>query len=130
MRSLAVAFFAALATLNALAQCPIHPLQASYDAKSEAFIIRYSNSDRRVARDVLFVVTSEAKRQSGMSVIGNFSARGIVRPKQERTAVFPNAKRMALNDSLELEVSRVSFVDLSIWAGPTDNICKIAVTAR
>jgi len=88
MRVLVLGLFICIAA-NAVGQCPIQPRQASVDASGKNVTIRYYNSGVRLVRDVQFVLTTEDKEPSGQPVLTNFSARGVLRPKQERVALFP-----------------------------------------
>src|SRR5437868_5960015 len=95
---------------NAVSQCPIQLREASADANGKNVTIRYYNSDTRLVQDVQFVLTTKDKDMDVNGVVlANFSARGVLHPKQERTAAFPNIRGMALNGSFELQVKRVSF---------------------
>jgi hypothetical protein len=125
MRSLVVVLLACLTGQNASGQCPVQLRQASSDATRKNVTIRYYNSSPRAVRDVQFVLTTKDKSDGGQSAIGNFSARSILHPNQERTVVFPNLGAVTLNGTLELLVKRVSFADRSTWAAPRNNACKI-----
>jgi hypothetical protein len=126
MRLLPMIFLASSIGVNAAAQCPIQLRQASLDAIGKSVTIRYYNSGTHIVRAVQFVVTNENSRP--YSVIGNFSARDIVRPKQERKSVFPNIHGTVFNESMELEVERVTFSDQSTWIASGDNTCKARLT--
>jgi len=123
-----VAFIVCLSA-NAAAQCPIQVRQASLDTTGRSVTIRYYNAAPHVAYDVQFVLLSE--NATMRSVVGNFSARNILRPKQERTAVFPNPSGITFNSTnMELEVVQVSFRDYLRWTAPHDNICKVEFMER
>jgi hypothetical protein len=124
MRFLLVAFIACLSGVSGVAQCPIQPRAASLDASRKNFTIRYYNSSMRTAQDVQFVLLNEDAGLSGQRLVQSFSARGILRPKQERAALFP-VSGMAFNGTMELEVNKVVFADRSMWSARGDNSCKI-----
>lgn len=129
MRLLQVGFFVCCIATHLVAQCPIQPRQASLDGNGKNVTIRYYNSGVRSVRDVQFVLTEDTGL-SGQSVLANFSAKGILHPKQERMAVFPNIGGMALSGNVEVEVKRVSFGDRSTWMAPRKNTCKVVFAAR
>jgi hypothetical protein len=126
MRLPLIAVLVCFTVTNAAAQCPIQVLQASFDAVGRSVTIRYYNATSRMALDVQFVLLSE--NATTRSVAGNFSARHILNPKQERTAVFRNVSGTPFNGSMELEVVRISFKDYSHWTAPQDNVCKVEIT--
>ena len=128
MRLLVVSFFVCCLGTRLVAQCPIQPRQASLDGNGKSVTIRYYNSGARSVRDVQFVLTEETGVK-GRSVIANFGAKGILQPKQERVAVFPNSGGMAFNGNVEVEVKRVSFGDRSTWMA-RKNTCRVRFTAR
>lgn len=123
MRCCFIAFLACLIGANAAAQCPIQPRQVSFDRVRSSIIIRYYNSTTRAIRDVQFSVTNEDVSQR--TVLGEFRANNIVRPRQEQTVVFPNVSGTAFGGNIALEVVRVSFVDRSLWTPDHDKPCKI-----
>jgi hypothetical protein len=125
MRFLVLGFFICCIGTNVVAQCPIQPRQASFEASRKTVTISYYNSGTRSVRGVQFLLTTENTGPSGQSVLANFDVRSILRPKQERTAVFPDVGGIAFNGSVELEIKRVSFTDLSTWTAPHGNTCKI-----
>src|ERR1700688_1166336 len=126
MRLLQMIFLASSMGVNAAAQCPIQLRQASLDAIGKSVTIRYYNSGTHIVRAVQFVVIDENSRT--YSVVGNFSARNVVRPKQQGKLVFPNAHGTAFKEGMELEVERVSFADYSTWVASGDNACKVQLT--
>lgn len=124
MRFLLVAFIACLSSVSVVAQCPIQPREASLDATGKNFKIRYYNSGMRTGQDIQFVLVNKDAGLGGQRLVQSFSARGILRPKQERESLFP-VGGMALNGTMELEVNRVVFADRSIWSARGNNSCKI-----
>jgi hypothetical protein len=123
MRFLLLGLFIGCTAASAVGQCPIQPLKTSVDASGKNVAIRYYNSGTRPVRDVQFILTTEDTRPAGQSTPKHFSARGVLRPKQERVAVFSKPDGMALIGTVE--VVRVSFSDLSTWKAPHDNPCKV-----
>jgi len=128
MRVLEIGFVVCFIGTHLVAQCPIQTRQASLDSNGKNVTIRYYNSGARSVRDVQFVLTEDTGL-SGQLVLANFSATGILQPKQERVAVFPNTGGMNLNGNVEVEVKRVSFGDRSTWTAPHKNTCKVLFTA-
>jgi hypothetical protein len=124
MRLLVFAFIAGLSSVSAVAQCPIQAREASFDTAGNNLTIRYYNSSMRTAQDVQFVLVIEDAGLAGQRLVQSFSARGILRPKQEREAAFP-VRGMPLNGTVELEVNRVVFADRSAWFVRGHNICKM-----
>ena len=122
------------AAVSASGQCPIQPRQPSSDAGS--VIIRYYNSSPRAALAVQFTVTKLNGVQNGQSISANYSVKAIVNPKHERTAVFANRARTSTLSSgtptgpVEVQVTRVSFADLSTWTPPRENPCKVSFSQR
>jgi hypothetical protein len=129
MRFAIVVLFICFSGANAVGQCPIQPRRASFDASGKNVTIHYYNSSTRPVRDVQFILTEDTGPRP-QSVVGNFSARGIVHPQQERVAVFPQIGGMAFDGPVELEVKRVSFADRSTWAAPHNNPCKVLFAER
>lgn len=127
MRWSLIAFIACLAGASAAAQCPIQPRQASFDPALKSVTIRYYNSGDHVVRDVQFVLISEDGTQK-QSLVGAFSARKPVRPKQEQTAVFPNVSERTFNGTMEVDVVHVSFADHSPWIAVRNKVCTVQVT--
>jgi hypothetical protein len=129
MRFVMLAFFACLLGLqNAAGQCPAQPRQASFDAAGKNVTIGYYNSGTHVVREVQFVLIAEDPEQRTRSVVGSFRAKGILRPKQERIAVFPNISASTFSGPMELKVKGVSFADGSVWAAPQDSKCRIQLS--
>jgi hypothetical protein len=125
MRLLPVIFLASLIAVNGAAQCPIQLRQALVDASGKSITIRYYNSGTHIVRAVQFVLTKE---NAHPSAVGNFSARDVVRPKQEGKLVFPNIHGSVFDESMELEVERVSYADQSTWVASGHNTCKARLT--
>jgi hypothetical protein len=127
---LAVLFFGFGFAGNAVAQCPILPRQASVDPNEKRVTIRYYNSGGRVVQAVEFTVRGLQAGQGESAVIARYSARQILSPKIEKTAVFERfAGRSDLN-VLEVEVMRVMFTDQTMWKPGRENTCKVSFSPR
>jgi hypothetical protein len=128
MRLLTLAVLACcLGEVNVAAQCPGQVRQALFNKERKSATIRYYNADTRAAKEVQFVLSLQEPASNGQMVLGSFSAKGIVRPRQERTLVFPLNPDVALKGPMELEIKRILFVDGDAWNGPHDTRCKMAV---
>jgi len=121
-----IAFVVCLSTATATAQCPIQLRQASFDTNRKSIVIRYYNSGTRVVRDVRFVVVDENART--YSMVGSFSARTVVRPKKEQKVAFSDITGRTPDESMHLEVVRVTFKDDSSWAARGRDVCEIGFT--
>jgi hypothetical protein len=128
MRFLMLLFFACfMGKVNGAAQCPAQLRQALFNEDGKNASIRYYNAGTQAAKEVQFVLILQNPGSSLQTLVGSFSAKGIVRPGQARTVVFPYTPGAPLNGPMELEVKRILFVDGTAWAAPRDNDCKIGV---
>lgn len=113
--------------VNVAAQCPTQLGQALLNKDRKTASIRYYNASTRAAKEVQFVLTVQEPPTSGATVVGSFSAKGIVRPGQARTVVFPYVPAALPNGIMELEVKRVLFVDGAPWTASHNSHCEVAV---
>lgn len=128
MRFLMLFVFAYFAgKVNGAAQCPAQLRQALVDEDGKNASIRYYNAGNQAAKEVQFVLILQSPGSSGQTLVGSFSAKGVVRPGQTRTVVFPYTPGAPLNGPMELEVKRILFVDGTAWAAPPDSDCRIGV---
>lgn len=128
MRLLMLALLACcMGEVNVAAQCPVQLGQALFDKDRKTASIRYHNASTRAAKEVQFVLSVQEPPTSGAAVVGSVSAKGIVRPGQARTLVFPYVSAAPPNGIMELEVKRVLFVDGAPWTASHNSHCKVAV---
>jgi hypothetical protein len=113
--------------VNVGAQRPGQLRQALFNKESKSASIRYYNAGARAAKEVQFVLSLQQPASNGQMVLGSFMAKGIVRPGQERTLVFPFSSDVAVKGPMELEIKRVLFVDGGAWNAPRDTSCKMSV---
>ena len=128
MRLLTLAVLACcLGGVNVAAQCPGQVRKALFNKERKSATIRYYNADTRAAKEVQFVLSMQEPASNGQMVLGSFRAKGIVRPGQERTLVFPFNPDVAPKGPMDLEIKRILFVDGDAWNAPHDTRCKMAV---
>jgi hypothetical protein len=128
MRTFLFGFLMCSVGTIAVGQCPIQPHQASFDSSGKNVTFRYYNLSSRDVRGIGFVVTTTDTSRKGRAVVGNFSTRSMVHPKQEGVSVFPVPGGVAFDGNIELEIRQVSFADHSTWSPPHNNTCKIEFT--
>jgi len=116
-----------LGEVNVAAQCPGQLRQALFNKEGNSVSIRYYNASTRATKEVQFVLSLQELASDRQMVRGSFMAKGIVRPGQEQTLVFPFSADVAVKGSMELEIKRVLFVDGGAWNAPRDTSCKMAV---
>ena len=128
MRLLTLAVLACcLGEVNVAAQCPGQLRQALFNKDTKSASIRYYNAGTRAAKEVQFVLSLQEPASNGQMVLGNFSVKGIFRPGQERTLVFPFSPDPAVKGPMEMEIKRILFVDGDAWNAPRDTRCKMTV---
>ncbi len=122
---------------NAVAQCPVLPRRASVDPNRKTVAIHYYNSGSRAVQAVEFTVKRPQEGQNEPVVLTHYSAREILHPNVEKTAVFrrPAGKsddisEAAQVEALEVQVTRVVFTDQSTWKPGRENTCKVSFSPR
>lgn len=110
---------------NLAAQCPIQLVHASWDAEGKKIAIRYRNVGTHVVQDVSFVLTGGGASQ----MIRNLGASGVLRPKQDRTVVFPSPNTGQGDAGMEVGIQHVSFADHSTWTSTANEKgCRIVLS--
>jgi hypothetical protein len=121
---------------NTVAQCPVVPRHASLDPSGKSVAIRYYNSGNRAVQAVEFTLKGPKVGQNEPSVIARYAARLTLHPKVEQTAVFRRAagesdfNEAAEVEALEVQVTRVVFMDQSTWSPVRENTCKVSFSPR
>jgi hypothetical protein len=126
MRYPTLVFFACfVANVNCTAQCPAQLRQALFSEAGTASI-RYYNAGTRVVREVQFILSLQ-EPSNGQMVLGSFSAKGVLPPRQERTMVFPYRLGGPQQGTMQLEIKRILFVDGDAWNASRDAHCTMPV---
>lgn len=121
---------------SAVAQCPVLPRHASVDPNGKSVAIRYYNAGSRAVQAVEFTLTRPQAGQNEPAVVARYAARQTLHPKIEKTAVFqrPAGKsdlnEAAQGEALEVQVTRVVFMDHSTWRPGRENTCKVSFSPR
>lgn len=132
MRFLSLVFLICSACdLNA--QCPILLRQASVEAHGKEVTIRYYNSDARVVQAVEFVETRGGSGTGSQDILTYYSTRERVNMKREATAMFRRpVKNFDVTEApaqpVDVQVTRVVFIDRSTWKSGPDNTCRVVFT--
>jgi hypothetical protein len=121
---------------SAVAQCPVLPRHASVDPTGRNVAIRYYNSGSSPVQAVEFILTRPQAGQNEPTVIARYAARQTLHPKIEKTAVFQRPpgesdfNEAAEVEALEVQVTRVVFLDQSTWRSGRENVCKVSFSPR
>jgi hypothetical protein len=116
---------------SAVAQCPVLPRHASVDPSGKNVAIRYYNAGSRMVAAVQFTLTRPQAGQTKTVVIARYGARLTLQSKTEQTAVFERPPEESdLNEELEVQVTRVVFMDRSTWRAGRENTCKVSFSPR
>jgi hypothetical protein len=121
---------------NAVGQCPVLPRHASVVPEGGKVAIRYYNRGSRAVQAVEFVLIRPRAGQNEPAVIARYSARRPLYPKIEKTVIFqhPRAEsylnETAHGEALDVQVTRVVFVDHSTWRPGRKNACRVAFSLR